>query len=321
MCPNPMGPVWGRLDNDPPVFFADRAAAEFPPGAWERVLGLGLLRELPPSNSAACSECGTGFPNRIFFLPSGGPGGVRPVLQCRECGPIPLDPAVLRRWAVDVPAVAAAVLRLAGGTGHPAEAVLGRLWHLGRINAAGRSRDAYLARAVHAEARAGVAAALAGRPAAVVFVPTEAAAGRWGTATRNPVVALEAAVTLGPAGLTFDPTAVDARLPGGAPVERAPRPKKRAGPATTNERLTAALVAHLRAARAHALATADQPCGSQLLPRPTMQFLADEVGVSPPTVTRRFREPAGRVLRLYWEWAADIHSVLNFRPIGGGKKG
>ncbi|MBN9524156.1 hypothetical protein J0H58_37545, partial [bacterium] len=244
MCPSLLAPVWGRLDDEPPVFHADRAAAEFPPGGWDRALGLGLLRELPPSNSAACGECGTGYANRVVFLPDAA-GGAHPYLRCPACGPVRVDPAALRRWAVDARAVGATVLRLVGGTGVTAEVVAGRLWHLGRVRQGGRARDAYLARGVYAETRAEVTAALAGRPAAVVFVPTEAAAVRWGD-TPNVVVALEAAVSLGADGLAYDPAAVEARMPAAPPGRRSARPpRKRAGPATTIERLEAELIAFL----------------------------------------------------------------------------
>ncbi len=197
------------------------------------------------------------------------------------------------------------------------------LWHLGRAAWAGRPREVYFARLVHNRSRPAIVAALAPRPKAVLLLPTEAAARAWGATTPNPVVSLESAVSLGPDGLTFDPGPVESRLAetgltGTGATRKRPVPK-RATRAAAIDSLTRELVAHLRAAREHALSTQEITGEPALLPRPTKRHLAELTGLSPSAVTRCFQDDTARELRLYWDLALDLDRVLRFGgPVGRG---
>jgi hypothetical protein len=323
MPPGPLTAVLQRLDADPPLFFDDQLGQALA-GSRDRLLGLGLLRPAAPSNSAACRECGNGYTNRVVWLTDGRTGRPAPFIPCRECGPVRVPPDRLRRWAIDVPNLLAAVLAAAGGRGTPAEVVPdGRLWHLGHVTWGGRSREAYFARCVYYPVRPAVAAALAARPKAVLFLPTEASARGWATATPNPVVALESVVSLGPDGITFDPAPVESRLVeaglAGTPGSRKKPLPKRATRAEGIDRLTREMIEHLREAREHALAMHDLKGERELLPRPTKKQLAARTRLSRSDVTRCFQDESARELRLYWQMADDLDQVLGFRgPVGGG---
>jgi hypothetical protein len=67
---------------------------------------------------------------------------------------------------------------------------------------------------------------------------------------------------------------------------------------------------HLRSARDYALATLDRTGTPELLPRPTMEFLARRLRVNKSTVSRCFDDAAARELKLLWVVAADVDRLL-----------
>lgn len=302
----PLADLMGWADRPDSGFGPDDVAG-WPAGALDRLVAAGVVAEAGAAAAVRCPGCDHDHVEPVRWV---GTPVRRAFVTCPEAGLVRVDPAALRRWAVDPRAVAVAVLRLAGGTGAPAEVVPGRLWHLGRIRAAGRARDAYLARGVNAETRPAVAAALAGRPSAVVFVPTEAAAARWGGAPRNPLVAVESAVPLGPEGLTFDPAAVEARVPDAGPTAGKKVTPKRAVREAAIAKLTTELREHLRTARDHAYATLALSKTAKLLKRPTQLQLAKRTGLSKWVVSRCLRDKSAHVLRHLWAAALDLGRVM-----------
>ncbi len=142
---DPLVPVLLRLDNDPPLFLARDVEGERV--SWrDRLLSLGLIQEVAPTQFAVCGECQQGHIRRVRWLTDDRTGGVKAFLPCSECGPVQISPDQLRRWAVVVPTLLENILIAAGGRGNPTEVVSGHLWHLGSVPWEGRQRDAYFAR-------------------------------------------------------------------------------------------------------------------------------------------------------------------------------
>jgi hypothetical protein len=295
--------------------FLQPEAADLPPGGWDRLVALGVLRELPPAACTTCTGCGGGHIVRVVAVPAAG-GGMALRVPCPECGPVPIAPDALRRWEVDVPALLAGVAAAGGMRAGPEAAVVPHhLWFLGTARWAGRPRQAYFARAVHGQPRAAVLAALGPYPGAVLFHPTERAARAWG-ATPNPVCSLEATVAVGPVGLVFDPAAVEARLADSAPLAppgEKDAPPKRAVRLANIERLVKEMREHLREAREHAYAKRDLTGAAELPPRPTRKALGERVGLAEWDVSRCFSDRSGVLLKHLWAAALDLDQVLAFR--------
>src|SRR5262245_45406696 len=113
MSSDPLVPVWARLDCEPAVFFADRADPTFE-GCRDPLVARGFLREIEPAGVALCQACGGGHLRPVVWLEPR-TGAKKAYIPCPNCGSVEIDPSALRRWAVAIPEVLAAVFRAAGG--------------------------------------------------------------------------------------------------------------------------------------------------------------------------------------------------------------
>jgi hypothetical protein len=320
---NALTPAWQRLDSAWPAFFHGEMTSVLN-GAGDRLRELRVLQETKPVESLSCAECGRGTLLHAVWPPESAKGNRQPVLPCPECGPVPIPADSLRRWAIDLPSLLKSVAAAARLRNTFAEVVPGHLWYLGTGNWCDRSHQVYFARFVYGHPRAIVRNNLAKYSKAVLLLPTEASARAW-EISANPIVSLESAVSLAPDGLAFDATVVESRLRESGLIEP-PTPEKKPVPkratrAVGIERLTAALVEHLRSARDHAYATRDLGGEAKLLPRPTQKQLAEQLHMTVSEVSRCFSDETAGVLNACWEMALDLGQVMNFRgPIGGGQQ-
>jgi hypothetical protein len=314
MWPDILRALLQRLDCEPPLFFAEEVEQRFGE-ALDVLLRLGLLREVTPTNVSSCGDCGSGQVRRVVFVPNPQTGQQQGYVSCPECGVVKVELDRLRRWAVDAAALLTAVAKAAGVLGPASEVLAGRLWRVGKVNWADRPREVYFACFVDAESRPTLAAVMTHRPKAVLFVPTEETVRHWGSVTPNLVLALESVVSLGPNDFTFDRAFIESRLTD-AGLTAAPRARpakqKRASRAGKIERLRKELVRHLVAARDHAKATMDGTGAPKLLPRPTQKVLAKLAGISETDVSRCLQDPQAQELRLLWDAAADLDTILSW---------
>jgi hypothetical protein len=188
MTPDPFVLMLQRLDDQPPLFFAEEARKHFGP-TLDRLIGLGLLRQTTPAASAPCCDCG--HVGRVEFVTGRRTGRTHAYLPCTDCGAVEVPLDALKRWAVDVPALLAALADAAGVCGPLAEVATGHLWRVGKASWGGRPREVDFARHVAADNRPALVAELSRRPKAVLLLPTEASVRRWGGATTNLAIALE----------------------------------------------------------------------------------------------------------------------------------
>ncbi len=85
--------------------------------------------------------------------------------------------------------------------------------------------------------------------------------------------------------------------------------KKRATRAAAIDAIKRALREHLRSARDHAYSSSD----AALLPRPTLQQLADQLKVHISSVSRAINDPSDREIAILWDAANDIEKVMKFK--------
>lgn len=318
MSGDPLAPVWSRLDSEPPVFFGDRPEPAFA-AVRDNLVQRGFVRAAEPSRFAVCRACGGGHVRRVAWVEDAASGTRRPCVPCPECGLTFIDADHLRTWAIDVPHLLAGVTAAARGQGEVQEIVRGRLWFLGRIPSLGRRHSAYFARAVHGHERPAVLAALTPHPRALLFHPTEHAMRSWESNTPNPTLALESVVNLGPAGLTVDAATIEARLVDagfGAPKPRVQ--KRRAERAASIEILVKELREWLNGAKNHVNSFIELGRIAKLPPRPTQKELSKLTDLSETTVSRCLNDTQAIVLKLLWEKAVDLQSVLEWDGSVGG---
>jgi hypothetical protein len=100
-----------------------------------------------------------------------------------------------------------------------------------------------------------------------------------------------------------------AAIPAARGAERPPLPK-RASRAALIEALQKALEEHLRAARDYAVTTMDRDGTPELLPRPTLELLARQLGVHKSSISRCLEDRTAGQVRLLWDVAADLDRLL-----------
>jgi predicted RNA-binding Zn-ribbon protein involved in translation (DUF1610 family) len=100
------------------------------------------------------------------------------------------------------------------------------------------------------------------------------------------------------------------------PDDKTPAPKKlkkRATRAAAIDAIKQALREHLRAARDHAYSSRDGKEGATLLPRPTLQQLADQLKVHISSVSRAINDSSDKEIAILWDAANDIEKVKRFK--------
>lgn len=310
-----------RLEIEPPVFHSREIQALGP--RIEMLVQRGVLRETTPAGTATCTDCGGGYGRRVEYISDSKTGVKHGYINCPECGVVEVSRDSLRRWRVDLSGLIGVVFDSAGVAGPATEVVPGRVWRVGRVTWSGRSREVYFGRCYRRDDGQPLVAEMSRRPKAILFLPTEETASRWGGAAQNLVVAIESAFELDDQGIHFDveyieACLIDAGLAGGAKAKRPTR--KRADRAAKIEALTAEVIEHLLAARDHAYATKERTGTPELLRRPTQKKLGQLAGVSESDVSRCLKDPEARELRLYWKTALDLDQIMRWQTPAGSQR-
>lgn len=231
---------------------------------------------------------------------------------CNDCGPVPISHNSLLRWELCLEALLHATAEAMHIRGRVEEIIPDLLWRLGRKR---NTEYLYLRRFSVAEKRE-VLSVLARKPKCVLLVPTENVARRLRQELDFPqVLALEAFASINECG-DFDANTIvlgdltdsdTARIP----TKKTAASPKRAARAANIEKLALALESHLKSAREHAIATTDRG-NMEILPRPTQAQLAKMAGLTSMDVSRCLRDPEAKLLRMLWEKADDIRSLLRY---------
>lgn len=192
---------WLRCEQPDPCFSADELQW-IPAEEVEPLLRQGILREAAPAKAAVCEMCDDGHESEIVWVQNAESRKLRPYVPCPEYGGAPIDPERLRRWAVDLDAIAAELRRQLNLTGPPATLVPGRVWALGRRHLANRWRDFFfVAGATRPDAHHvwDRCPQIEEAPSPVILVPAMAPIGRTA-----PAIRLTNLTTLNETGLMLD---------------------------------------------------------------------------------------------------------------------
>lgn len=283
----------------------------WPAGALDRACAVGLLQPGAPSRSAACPGCGRIA--AVVYLAGKAAGEVRAYVPCPECGPARIEPDSLRRWTIGMPALLDAVFADIELRGSREELATDCLWRLGKTTWLESHWEVFFARCLQRPGGMDALEQTRFSVKALVFVPKEvppqASDGLL-------LIPLTSVVNWQPDGIHFDREYVETQLADrlarqqGAIKRQLP---KRATRAADIAALTKELMAHLRAARDHAVATEDRHGTPRLLPRPTQEDLARRIGTSQWAVSRCLADESARELKFLWDLAVDVERILAFR--------
>jgi hypothetical protein len=135
-----------RAASGEPTFCFDEVR-EWSRERFERLVGLGLLREGPLAASVVCDACGKMHREDVLWEPSvQDPLGKRAYIRCEE-GPVHVPEIRLRQWVFDGGVMARRLAAAMALSGTVEEISAGRVWKLGRRRLAGRFRDVFLSMA------------------------------------------------------------------------------------------------------------------------------------------------------------------------------
>lgn len=132
---------------------------------------------------------------------------------------------------------------------------------------------------------------------------------------KQPMVRMSDVITWSPQGFELEVDAVWAMVRGVEAPAKTKAVAKRSDRALNIEKLENALMQHIEAAKAHARAAKDYGETSPFVSRPSMKALAAQAGLKPVAVTRCFKDPSAKVLRLLWREAGTLAGE---RPRGRG---
>lgn len=135
--------LWSRAECEEPVFSAEEIEWS-PPGQFELLCNLGLLKETDRATWARCEACGDGHVENVVWVQNATTGRSAPFVPCPENGGAAVSIERLRRWAIDLDATAQAIRHALGLIGNDSVLLPGRVWFLGRRHVAGRFRDFFL---------------------------------------------------------------------------------------------------------------------------------------------------------------------------------
>ncbi|MCZ2152905.1 MAG: hypothetical protein LC114_03220 [Bryobacterales bacterium] len=136
--------LWSRAECEEPVFSADEVEWG-PPGQFELLCQLGFLKEASRATWARCEACGDGHVEEVMWIRNATTGNPTPFVPCPETGASTVSLDRLRRWTIDLDAIAHALRRELGLIRKESVLVPGRVWFLGQRHIAGRFRDFFFA--------------------------------------------------------------------------------------------------------------------------------------------------------------------------------
>jgi len=160
--------VWELLDSPNPLLTHTEVMG-WPPAAVAELTRIGLLREAASDDHAVCPNC----PDRHVeeVLCRVGPDGVTHYyIPCPENLRVEIAADDLRRWMIDVDAVARGLANAVTPGGRCTKRVPSRLWRLGTVPWQGVNREVFLARGLDWTDGTTILRQISGNGRAIVFV-------------------------------------------------------------------------------------------------------------------------------------------------------
>lgn len=310
MSRDPLDIIWRLADCEDPILTGDDVR-ELRPEVFDRLRSLGLLRPAETARHVTCDACTGQYVCEVILLEYPG-GHTRSFIRCPECGRIEIPEARLLQWSADFPMLLVAFATAISASPEALEVVPGRVWNLGRATLAGRSRPIWATLGLGwVDAGSAVEALPKGRAPVVFFLGQPPEDGLLDIPSES-VFDLRSLVRLTEGHIRVDVEAIESQLQACVREVKKKTPRKRASRTAAIELMEKALTDHIISARDRAYAAIDRGESPELLPRPEQQFLAAQLGLSRPTVTRLLKDKSAHKLRLLWDMAIDLEQVLKY---------
>ncbi|MFV0446142.1 MAG: hypothetical protein ACK5Q5_21405 [Planctomycetaceae bacterium] len=299
-------------DRERPVIGGE-ALRNWPSEQLAELVSSGLLAELPPARTIACSGCFESPFLDVIYTESQ-TGATRALVACPHCGLNEVPLADLRRWRIERTGLVAWIARSLGLSGRPSESVLERLWRLGRLPHEDAGWTVWLGWRLARRDGIDVVSQARRSQRTLLLVP--------GRMPRFPVPAgivcgsLRDLTHWSDGRLEWDEDLLDELLiaePSTSAAPKQPAPTRRQSRAADIEALVGELKLHVQSARDHAFQTRDTQGVPALLPRPTQKDLARRLGITESRVSRSLNDPAAHQLQLLWNLADDLDQLLRYR--------
>ena len=308
-------PILKRLESEPSLFCAEEVRSCFGP-VITTLESRKLLRRAKSATSLVCVDCG-GHACQVAFVKNEKTGQQHGYISCPECGVTQIDKEHLKRWQVSTVRLLECVIDGAGIQGAIDEVTPGLVWRLGKARWNGHSREVYFVRRCRGNDASKIGVELSHRPKTIVLTTTEATARKLCKTLNNLIISLDCVASFnGDHSILVDTNHIEGRIAekGLDGQSRAKRPVKRRASRTADiDALQRELIAHIKAARDHAVAARDRGDEAKLLPRPSREELGRCAGVKPHSVTRCFTDRQAHQLRFLWDIAADPEQILCYR--------
>ncbi len=190
------------LDDVGRVFDASETS-RWPPGEWEALKEIGLVRQAAGGVHAPCPNCHEAHIEPVTIRQTAD-GEPRYFIRCPESMRVEVTAEMCIGWQVDGDVLAKALSDAMDLKSQPKAMVPGRLWRLGRTPWKQTTREAVLATRLNEADGAAVATHLGPGGRAIVFVPSDAPDERIWPGHVPAVVALSRVATLTPQGIQLD---------------------------------------------------------------------------------------------------------------------
>lgn len=276
-----------------------------------RLSAAGLLSPGDRPRELICSECGEY--NDVIYMDNA-QGERVPYLPCYGTAAARVAPERLQTWNVTLVQILATVFRPLGWDGTTEELARERIWRLGRQMWAGASWTVFLARGLRRRDTLQLLAGIRFPARSVIFSFSDSLVEAPEPKT-PPILRLVDTVSCDGVTIRIDKSYIEEQLAQRLADDAqrpAPARRPRRGPRAAHiELLVRALEDHLRAARDFAIERLERTGAAEALPRPTMGFLARQLGVDKATVSRCLGDKRAGELRLLWALADDPERLLS----------
>lgn len=301
-----------RLQLDPPLIFNNEFEQHLKT-YQDQIAALGLVIERAPLGWITCDRCGDGHRCELKYATNQATQESAAYANCPECGLYEVPKSELRRWQVDLDKCLATFFSTAGAMVSVNVEVPGRLWKIGRMSLAGRSRELFFVRFCNSTEMQPIEDVLKTHPKAILFVPDEASVSGAQAGFPNSVFSLETLVSFDDGSIRFETEHLgsclrDLELLKSKKKSRAQRGER----AAKIEKIEDELKQHLVAAFDHAKSSEELNGYPVLLPRPTQKEIADRLGFNPTTVHRCLNDTRATELKVLWETAESLDRVMEF---------
>jgi len=310
MSPDPLDLIWHCADNlSPALVLEDMEAMSH--SHLDRLIDLGLVRQTVTATHVTCDACAEGHVEEVtrIVYPD---QATRFFIACPENGRVEVPRERLLQWTVDYLPLFASLSSALSASSGVTEVIPGRVWNLGRAALAGKSRTMWAARGLAWSDATQLVDVLPKGRSPVLFFLGQPPDDNLLQVPRESIIELRTVISLGDEGIVVDVDSIERQLVVEIAEVAKKKPQKRTSRAATIDAIKQALREHLRAARDHAFNARDRGCSPALLPRPSQNQLAAQLGIHESSVSRAINDPSDKEIAILWKAADDLEQVMKF---------